>query len=35
MHFLLHMAFMESNDFISLKVSCKWESPAQVYIMLG
>lgn len=35
MHFLPHVAFMGSNEFMSLKVFCKWESPEQVYIMLG
>lgn len=35
MHFLPRVAFMGSYECISLKIFCKWESPAQVYVMLG
>lgn len=28
LHFLPCVAFIGSNEFISLKIFCKWESPA-------
>lgn len=34
-HFLPPVAFMGSNEFMNLKMFCKWEGPAHVYIMLG
>lgn len=34
-HFLPPVAFMGSNECMSLKMFSKWESPAHVYIMLG
>lgn len=32
MHFLPHLAFMGSNEFISLNLFCEWEGPPQVYV---